>query len=67
LQLNEWIRHSGVFDAVADFDAALRDPARPDHMRKEVDLDGLHPSDAGYRALAEAVPLKALRQCGVAQ
>lgn len=67
LQLNEWIRNSGVFDAVADFDAALRDPARPDHMRKEVDLDGLHPSGPGYRALADAVPLKALSQCGVAR
>lgn len=67
LQLNEWIRSSGVFDGVADFDAALRDPARPDHMRKELDLDGLHPGSAGYRALADAVPLKALRQCGVAR
>jgi lysophospholipase L1-like esterase len=66
-QLNEWIRTSGVFDAVADFDAALRDPAQPERMRKEVDLDGLHPSIAGYRALADAVPLKALRQCGAAQ
>jgi lysophospholipase L1-like esterase len=66
-QLNEWIRTSGVFDAVADFDAALRDPELPDRMRKEVDIDGLHPSLAGFHAMAEAVPLKALRTCGAGQ
>ena len=64
-QLNDWIRKSGVFDAVADFDAALRDPQQPDKLRKEYDNDGLHPSLAGLRAMAEAVPLKALRtRCG---
>ena len=67
--LNEWVRHSGVFDAVADFDAALRDPAHPDRIRKDYDSgDGLHPSLAGYRAIADAVPLAALRrQCGSAK
>jgi lysophospholipase L1-like esterase len=67
--LNEWMRHSGVFDAVADFDAALRDPAHPDRIRKDYDSgDGLHPSLAGYRAIADAVPLAALRrQCGSAK
>lgn len=62
--LNQWIRTSGVFDAVADFDAALRDPERPERMRKAFDNDGLHPSVAGYRAMAEAVPLASLRKCG---
>ena len=64
-ELNEWIRNSGVFDAVADFDAALRDPAQPQRLSKTYDSgDGLHPSLAGYRAIAEAVPLAALRrQC----
>jgi lysophospholipase L1-like esterase len=67
-QLNQWIRTSGVFDAVADFDAALRDPQKPDHLRKDVDNDGLHPSVAGLRVMAETVPLKALRtRCGGAQ
>ncbi|MES2347987.1 MAG: SGNH/GDSL hydrolase family protein [Pseudomonadota bacterium] len=60
--LNDWIRHSGVFDAVADTDAALRDPAQPQLMSKDYDSgDGLHPSAAGYRAIANAVPLAALR------
>ncbi|GGX91707.1 SGNH/GDSL hydrolase family protein [Massilia dura] len=67
-QLNDWIRKSGVFDAVADFDAALRDPQQPDRLRKEYDNDGLHPSIPGLRALAEAVPLQALRTtCGGAK
>jgi lysophospholipase L1-like esterase len=61
--LNDWIRNSGVFDAVADFDAALRDPERPDRLKKELDSgDGLHPSLAGYRAIADAVPLEPLRR-----
>jgi lysophospholipase L1-like esterase len=67
-QLNEWIRKSGVFDAVADFDAALRDPQQPDRLKKEYDNDGLHPSIAGLRAMAETVPLKALQaRCGAAK
>ena len=66
--LNQWIRTSGVFDGVADFDSALRDPAQPDRLKKELDTgDGLHPSLAGYKALADAVPLKSLQSCGVAK
>jgi len=65
--LNQWIRTSGVFDAVADFDVALRDPAAPERIRKDVDNDGLHPSIAGYRELANAVPLAALRECKISK
>ena len=61
--LNAWIRSAGVFDAVADFDAALRDPARPARLLAQFDSgDHLHPSLAGYRAMAQAVPLDVLRR-----
>lgn len=56
--INGWIRARGNFDAVIDFDAALRDPERPELLRLDLDSgDGLHPSLAGYRAMADAVPL----------
>ncbi len=65
--LNSWIRSSGVFAAVLDFDAIARDPARPTHLRADWDNDGLHPSTAGYKAMAEAFPLDFLdRRCGPA-
>jgi lysophospholipase L1-like esterase len=57
-QANDWIRNSGAFDAVADFDLALRDPAQPNRLNPAYDSgDHLHPNDAGYQALANAVPL----------
>ena len=56
--INEWIRTSHAFDAVIDFDAALRDPAHPDQLLASVDSgDHLHPNDAGARRLADAVDL----------
>jgi lysophospholipase L1-like esterase len=59
--VNDWIRHSGAFDAVIDFDAALRDPANPARIAARFDSgDHLHPGDAGHRAMAEAVALDAL-------
>lgn len=62
--LNDWIRREAGFDAVLDFDALLRDPARPSHLRPEFDNDGLHPSMAGYQAMADAFPLALLeRRC----
>jgi lysophospholipase L1-like esterase len=64
LELNQWIRSSGVFDAIADFDAAIRDPAHPERMRPADDIgDHLHPSPQGFRDMAAAVPLDALRRC----
>jgi lysophospholipase L1-like esterase len=66
--INNWIRQSGVYDAVVDFDATLRDPAQPQRLLREFDKgDGLHPSPAGFRAMANAVPLAALRQCAAAR
>ena len=61
LRLNDWIRGAGVFDGVVDFDAVLRDPARPQRMRAEFDSgDHLHPGDAGYREMADAIDIGAI-------
>jgi lysophospholipase L1-like esterase len=60
--INAWIRAPGNFDAVIDFDAAMRDPADPSRLNPALDSgDGLHPSLEGYRAMAAAVPLDLLR------
>jgi lysophospholipase L1-like esterase len=57
-QVNEWIRTSGAFDGVIDFDEAMRDPERPAYLREAYDCgDNLHPNDAGYGAMAEAIDL----------
>jgi lysophospholipase L1-like esterase len=56
--VNRWIRSSGAFDAVVDFEAATRDPNNPKRFRPEFDPgDHLHPNDAGYKAMADAVDL----------
>jgi lysophospholipase L1-like esterase len=55
--VNAWIRASGRFDAVLDFDQAVRDPRSPARLSAAVDSgDHLHLNPAGYRALANAVP-----------
>jgi lysophospholipase L1-like esterase len=60
-QVNHWLRTAGLFDAVVDFDAVLRDPARPQRLRTEFDSgDHLHPGDAGYRAMAAAIDVAAI-------
>lgn len=59
--VNEWIRTSGEFDGVVDFDAATRDPERPARFLPAYDSgDHLHPGDAGYAAMAEAFDLRLL-------
>ncbi|KQS53913.1 GDSL family lipase [Brevundimonas sp. Leaf363] len=55
--VNNFIRSAGAFDSVIDFDAALRDPADPSRLLAAYDNDHLHPTIAGYRAMAEAVDL----------
>jgi lysophospholipase L1-like esterase len=60
--VNRWIRTSGEFDAVIDFDAATRDPAQPDQLLARYDSgDHLHPNDAGTEAMARAVPVRIFR------
>lgn len=59
--VNQWIRTSHTFDGVVDFDAALRDPAEPTRLQRTYDSgDHIHPSDAGYSAMAAAVSLEAV-------
>ncbi len=61
-QVNAWIRTSGAFDAVVDFDAVTRDPAAPTKLRAEYDSgDHIHPNDAGNKAMADAIDLKLFR------
>ncbi|MFB9124319.1 SGNH/GDSL hydrolase family protein [Paraburkholderia dipogonis] len=61
LAVNQWIRTSHAFDGVVDFDAALRDPAQVERLQRNFDSgDHIHPSDAGYAAMAEVVPMDAV-------
>ena len=56
--VNRWIRTSGAFDAVVDFEAVVRDPNNPKQIRADFnDRDHLHPNDAGYKAMADAIDL----------
>jgi lysophospholipase L1-like esterase len=63
--VNAWIRTSGAFDGVIDFDKATRDPSDPLMLNPAFDSgDHLHPNDAGYRAMAAAVSLRMLLATG---
>ncbi len=56
--VNQWIRTSGAFDGVVDFDAATRDPKNPKKFMEAFHAgDWLHPGDAGYEAMANAIDL----------
>ncbi|MDI9419342.1 MAG: SGNH/GDSL hydrolase family protein [Bacillota bacterium] len=57
-KFNEWVRTSGVFDAVIDFDAALRDPGDPERLLNLYDTgDHLHPNAEGYKRMGEFIDL----------
>ena len=61
--VNAWIRTSGAFDGVIDFDAVIRDPADPLMMNPAYDSgDHLHPNAAGYQAMADVIDLQMLRK-----
>ncbi|TWI49809.1 lysophospholipase L1-like esterase [Pseudoduganella flava] len=61
--VNRWIRDSGEFDTVIDFDRVTRDPERPTRLQARYDSgDHLHPNDAGMQAMADAIPLELFRQ-----
>ena len=60
--VNEWIRSGKGYDAFVDFDKAVRDPKNPEKLLAAYDSgDGLHPSDAGYKVMAEAIDLAVFR------
>ena len=57
--LNQWIRTSGAYDAIIDFDALVRDAARPTRLQSQYAApDNIHPNDAGYRSMADGVDLQ---------
>jgi lysophospholipase L1-like esterase len=57
-EVNKWIRNSGAFDGVIDFDAVLRDPDHPSKvLERFASKDHGHPNDAGYQAMADAINL----------
>ncbi|HEV7991409.1 MAG TPA: SGNH/GDSL hydrolase family protein [Gemmatimonadaceae bacterium] len=61
--VNRFVRTSGEFDGVIDFDATTRDPANPLQFLPAYDSgDHLHPGDAGYRAMAESIDLTLFRR-----
>jgi len=63
--VNRWIRTSKAYDAVIDFDKAIRDPSNPAAMRSTYDSgDNLHPNDAGYQAMADAIDLSLFKDRG---
>jgi lysophospholipase L1-like esterase len=56
--VNAWIRTSGTFDAIIDFDKITRDPINPSTYSPAVDSgDHLHPNDAGYKTMGDAIDL----------
>ena|SRR5258707_13417497 len=61
--LNEWIKTGKAYDAVIDFDRVTRDPENPKMFLPLYDsCDHLHPNDAGYRAMADAIDLSLFKQ-----
>jgi len=61
LEVNEWIKTCGEFDAVVDLDAIIRDPTRPEHFKAEYDSgDHLHAGPAGNKAIADAMTMEVL-------
>ena len=57
--VNDWIRTSGKFDGLIDFDAVMRDPQNPSQLQSVTDSgDHLHPNETGYKMMADAIDLK---------
>ncbi|GAB1692569.1 GDSL-type esterase/lipase family protein [Krasilnikovia sp. M28-CT-15] len=66
--INTYIRRSGLFDSILDFDSVLKDPADPTRIRPAYDSgDHLHPNDRGHHAIAEAIDLRQLTSSPIDQ
>ena len=59
--VNDFIRNSGEFDGVIDFDAVVRDPSEPKRILRSYTEDNLHPNDTGYKAMADSIDLNLFR------
>ncbi len=60
--VNKWIRESGRFDAVLDFEKVVQDPQNPLRIRANLTTDYVHPNTEGYRLMGESVPLQLFEQ-----
>ena len=61
--VNTWIRASGEYDAVIDFDELLRDPSNPTHLLARYNSgDHLHPNDVGYATMGNAIDLRLFKK-----
>ncbi|MBT8145229.1 MAG: SGNH/GDSL hydrolase family protein [Gammaproteobacteria bacterium] len=61
MEVNDFIRSSGEFDGVIEFDTVVADPANPNRIRPDFTEDNLHPNDAGYRVMADSIDLDLFR------
>ncbi len=62
-EVNNWIRTSGTFDGVVDFDKATQDPQKPTWFAASADSgDHLHPGDAGYKAMGDSIDLSLFKK-----
>ena len=59
--VNDWIRTSGAFDAVVDFDRIVRDPSNVNFIRPEFNCDSIHPTPRGYFEIGTLFPLAVLQ------
>ena len=60
--VNAWIRTGGAYDAIIDFDALMQDPANPKKLKADLQSgDWLHPNDAGYKVMGDAIDLALFR------
>ena len=59
--VNNFIRNGGEFDGVIDFDKAVQDPDNPSRILPSFTEDNLHPNDAGYKVMADAIDLELFR------